>query len=120
MANLNKLGHVTMMCGDGTNDVGSLKRANIGLAIVNNKDPTPEEKKKRKTMSMFLKPHEVAGLTKQEIQEKQKKHLEEYMKSMGGGAAAQGESGMPELGDACIAAPFTFKFSSLRSAIKLI
>ena len=30
------------------------------------------------------------------------------------------DSGMPELGDACIAAPFTFKFSSLRSAVKLI
>jgi cation-transporting ATPase 13A1 len=27
---------------------------------------------------------------------------------------------MPELGDACIAAPFTYKFSSLRSCIKLI
>ena len=44
------------------------------------------------------------------------------MKTMGGGApgAQGGESSMPELGDACIAAPFTFKFSSLRSAIKLI
>ena len=48
-----------MMCGDGTNDVGSLKRANVGLAIVNNKDPTPEEKKKRKTMSLWLKPSEL-------------------------------------------------------------
>ena len=45
---LNKIDLVTMMCGDGTNDVGSLKRANVGLAIVNNRDPTPEENKKRK------------------------------------------------------------------------
>lgn len=45
-----------MMCGDGTNDVGSLKRANIGLAIVNNKEPTKEDKTKKKQMSMFLKP----------------------------------------------------------------
>ena len=36
-----------MMCGDGTNDVGSLKRADVGLAIVNNKDPSKEDKKKR-------------------------------------------------------------------------
>ena len=43
-----------MMCGDGTNDVGSLKRANIGLAIINNKEPSKEDKKKRKTMSMFI------------------------------------------------------------------
>lgn len=30
------------------------------------------------------------------------------------------DSGMPELGDACIAAPFTYKFASLRSGIKLL
>ncbi len=52
-----------MMCGDGTNDVGSLKRANIGLAIVNNRDPSNEDKKKKKTMSMFLKPSDLVGLT---------------------------------------------------------
>ncbi len=62
---LNKEGHITMMCGDGTNDVGSLKRANIGLAIINNKDPSKEDKKKRKTMAMWLKPADLAGLTPQ-------------------------------------------------------
>jgi cation-transporting ATPase 13A1 len=45
---LNKEGHITMMCGDGTNDVGSLKRANVGLAIVNNIEPSKELKLKRK------------------------------------------------------------------------
>ena len=30
------------------------------------------------------------------------------------------DSGMPELGDACIAAPFTYKFASLKSSIKTI
>lgn len=58
-----------MMCGDGTNDVGSLKRANIGLAIVNNREPTKEEKKKRKTMSPWLKPADVVGKSRQEVQE---------------------------------------------------
>lgn len=46
--------------------------------------------------------------------------MEEYMKAMGNPAAGGGDSGMPDLGDACIAAPFTYKFSSLKSCIKLI
>jgi cation-transporting ATPase 13A1 len=65
VSHLNKVGNITMMCGDGTNDVGSLKRANVGLAVVNNKEPTKEDKSKRKTMSMWLKPGELAGLTPQ-------------------------------------------------------
>lgn len=52
-----------MMCGDGTNDVGSLKRANVGLAIVNNKEPSKEDKLKKKKMSMFLPRTELMGLS---------------------------------------------------------
>ena len=71
-----------MMCGDGTNDVGSLKRSNVGLAIVNNKDPSKDDKTKRKTMSMWLRPSELQGLTTEQAREKQKKHMEDYMKTM--------------------------------------
>jgi len=49
------------MCGDGTNDVGSLKRADVGLAIVNNKPPSKEDKKKKKTMSPWIDKSKLAG-----------------------------------------------------------
>jgi cation-transporting ATPase 13A1 len=53
VAKLNNEGNITMMTGDGTNDVGSLKRADVGLAIVNNPPPSKEVKAKKKVMSIF-------------------------------------------------------------------
>ena len=58
---LNIEGHKTLMCGDGTNDVGSLKRADVGLAVVNNREPTKEDKAKKKTMSPWVPKDQLVG-----------------------------------------------------------
>ena len=60
---LNQQGHFTLMCGDGTNDVGSLKRADVGLAIVNGVPPTKEQKAAKKTMSMWPDKKKMVGMT---------------------------------------------------------
>ena len=60
---LNLEGHNTLMCGDGTNDVGSLKRADVGLAIVNNKEITKAQKAEKKKLSMWAPKEKMAGKT---------------------------------------------------------
>merc|ERR1719445_934300 len=125
---LKALGYTTLMCGDGTNDVGALKHSNVGVAILSG---APAKKKKSKD-------NEDEDLNKPIVMENDKfDKLKKDGKGKRPGARAgtnpkltaqqqklnrmlkelqeAEEAAVVKLGDASIAAPFTSKSSSIVS-----
>lgn len=87
---LKSLGFTTLMCGDGTNDVGALKHAHVGVALLANAPERLPDKKKKKLANMM-------------------KELEEEEKAQ-----------VVKLGDASIASPFTSKLSTTTCVCHII
>lgn len=142
LTRLKSAGYYTIMCGDGTNDVGALKQAHVGIALL---DSTPEdlaklaqkmaEKRKRdilakqeelrKRWGLPPDPNSQAQLTQGQstiaargsTQRKAANTLETMMDQM-----AEMEDDVPKIkfGDASVAAPFTSKITSVMSGINLI
>uniref|UniRef100_A0A7N8XGY2 ATPase 13A1 n=1 Tax=Mastacembelus armatus TaxID=205130 RepID=A0A7N8XGY2_9TELE len=106
ITSLKGLGYVTLMCGDGTNDVGALKHAHIGVALLANAPERMPEKRKRgrekeasTTESRPLPPERISQVLR-ELEEDQVQVV--------------------KLGDASIAAPFTSKLSSIQCICHVI
>jgi cation-transporting ATPase 13A1 len=103
---LKEMGFGVLMCGDGTNDVGGLKKSDVGIALVGLKnEPTDAEKN--------------------EVKEKKKKAWEEAIRTRNMQLLKQLQEPQPtettefKSGDACIAAPFTNKYSNSLKCGKL-
>ncbi|CAF5184224.1 unnamed protein product, partial [Rotaria magnacalcarata] len=120
---LNNLGFVTLMCGDGTNDVAALKHAHVGVALLTGVAAKRVEKQHQEnttTIPAVVQPPVVATaavpqpvLTSAESakrdREQTKKRLEELYKQMD-----ETEQTIVRLGDASIAAPFTSRTSTIQ------
>nr|CAG4647645.1 EOG090X00J5 [Moina brachiata]SVE92838.1 EOG090X00J5 [Moina brachiata] len=140
ITSLNGLGYATLMCGDGTNDVGALKHAHVGVAILSHppeltrKSKKPEEKGREKEQS---EEHQENKLTRRLVSRhgergrpqgdapldprlerlnRAQAQLQQMMKEMEEQERAQ----LVKLGDASIAAPFTSKMSSIQSICHVI
>lgn len=100
---LKELGYSTLMCGDGTNDVGALKHAHVGIAIL----AKGKEKMKFKK-DIFTNKSRKSG-------ENVCDQMKRLMKEMDEESVTVVKSG-----DASIAAPFTSKFSSVTCVCHVI
>jgi len=120
----------TLMCGDGTNDVGALKQAHIGLALLDGK---PED------LPKILKQMRETQIRKhrQAIEETRRRWERQAQGTDSPFAATPANQGreqlmqrlmeaneetstLVKLGDASVAAPFTSKLSTIQSVCSLI
>jgi cation-transporting ATPase 13A1 len=126
ISTLKALGYTTLMCGDGTNDVGALKHAHVGVAIQSSaparkkKEEVKEEKEQPgKEVDKFDKLKRRPGAAEpaggptrpKDRLTSQQARIEKMMKEL----QEAEEATVVKLGDASIAAPFTSKSSSIVS-----
>jgi manganese-transporting P-type ATPase len=96
ITSLKSLKYTTLMCGDGTNDVGALKQAEVGVALLNDISD--------KDWGLMLNKKTISPMSTKDTKSK----MEEE------------EVPVVRLGDASIASPFTSKASSILSTSHII
>jgi cation-transporting ATPase 13A1 len=110
---LNSLGLTTLMCGDGTNDVGALKQAHVGISIINDVDMDKKAQEKSRVQERLLKGNKGrsrdSGTPQELYQMLRKMEMEQDQQSR-----------MVQLGDASVASPFTSKTASIACALDVI
>ena len=134
LAALNSAGRRTLMCGDGTNDVGALKMAHVGISIVSVPDleskqreamdgverVQEEERRERKRARRVKKKSKGGGAsggtgseTKKSRSDRgaRKRSLEKHLRAL---AEAEEELEFVALGDASVASPFTSRAMSVK------
>lgn len=150
ITSLKRLGYYTLMCGDGTNDVGALKHAHVGVSILSNAPLRPitsaakkmikEEKAGLNELAMDKDKNALAPATgrrgvnppisdaerslspRERALRHQRQKLVETQDRLQKSLKELDDESMKivKLGDASIAAPFTSKLSSIVCVTQII
>jgi len=121
---LKAAGICTLMCGDGTNDVGALRQAHCGVALISAPD---RRKKSKKQIAAAKKQKEEEEKKRKEEEENmspaelQKRKWEDMMKKLEEESGGMEMDNKPvKLGDASIASPFTSKVAEIEAVLHII
>ncbi|EDV58922.1 manganese-transporting ATPase 13A1 [Drosophila erecta] len=119
---LKQLGYCTLMCGDGTNDVGALKHANVGVSLLTSapvkRKRTEEEQQQAAANAAAIAAQAQANANQQltpreRALRRRQEHINQTQARLQNALRDMEEQTMVKLGDASIAAPFTSKSSSI-------
>jgi len=120
-------GFYTLMCGDGTNDVGALKQAHVGVALLNcsKEDLMKIQKRNMEAKRLQLLKQQQEMYAKWGVQppnslnqQLQQQNIQQMQKDLMNGLDE--EVPVIKFGDASVAAPFTSKISSVMSVVDII
>lgn len=114
VAAFNLGGFTTLMCGDGTNDVGALRRAHVGISIISAPEVEAKQRSATKAMSQVKADHKKERKKKSSKKDSRARKMSTVEKSLRELQEAQDELDQIELGDASIASPFTSRMVSIK------
>jgi len=128
IAAFNAAGRVTLMCGDGTNDVGALKMSHIGISIISVPDVEAKQREVMEEIEMERKERKrekknqlLADSDKKKKKalktRRKKKSIEQQLQVL---AEAEEEVYNVALGDASVASPFTSRTTSIKCVKDII
>ena len=115
LLSLNEAGLYTLMCGDGTNDVGALKAAHVGVSIVNDPDFEVHVERSAKKKATANSQAQGSGLKK-----KVSVRGDRLSRAMAEIDEQEADPTVVKLGDASIASPFTARRTSIDSVLAVL
>jgi len=109
-------GHYTMMCGDGTNDVGALKASHVGIALLAGPSHEDREESGDRGFKEVMKDVNASLTAKRNGRQPSLRELQMRLEKQ----MAEEETTIVRLGDASIASPFTCRQSSIYPTTRII